>query len=166
MTTHDAGRAPAPPPPPDGPIPRPAARRESPRAPRRAGRSKGEFLRESSEHAAPALLALDAAGGTLPRLAGWIVERRLAAGGQADLFLVRPAAGEAVAPDGRAFVAKVFRLSIAGGAPCRPEAQQWRMLRAVVALRLLESAPAPAFPESSPSAPTSMARKASGALGT
>ena len=146
MTTRDPGRAPAPPPPPDSPMPRPTARRESPRAPRRARRLEGEFLLESSGRAASAVTARDATDGTLPRLAGWVVEGRLAEGSQAELFLVRPAVEAAAAPDGRAFVAKVFRRSGAAGAPCSVEAQQWRMLRAVVALRLLERAPGAGVP--------------------
>ena len=149
MISHDPTPAPAPPPvqsvPPDG---RPA-RRESPRALRRAGRFGGEFLRPpAQEPAAPPAPAAtpQPADAALPELPGWVIERALPAGGQAELFLVRSAHSRPDSNDARAFVAKLFRLRSVGGTPWRAEEQEWRMIRAVVALRLLERAGCPRVP--------------------
>ena len=138
MTTPDPRCPSAPPAASDTPATGRCARRESPRAPRRAQRFGGEFLLPAAEPATPLAARL--------RLNGWVVERRLAAGAQAELFLVRPAAADPALRDDRAFVAKVFRLQGASGARWSAEEQHWRMLRAVVALRLLEASPVSRIP--------------------
>lgn len=76
---------------------------------------------------------------TVPVLRGWVVEERIGAGRQAEAFAVRPAGHEGDRPDGRRFVAKLFRRRAEDGTRWGAEEQQWRLLREVVALRLLES---------------------------
>lgn len=131
MPTRDPGRTPATPPASDSsPTAGGTARPESSDAPRRARRLGGDLP----------LPAPPPAGSPTPRLPGWVVERPLAAGAQADLYVVRPASDGASQRDERTFVAKVFRLRSFTGASWSADEQQWRMLRAVVALRLLETA--------------------------
>lgn len=77
---------------------------------------------------------------TAPVLHGWVIEAPLAAGKQAEVFLVRPAVVGG-ASDERRYVAKAFRRRACDRTSWSPEEQQWRMLREVVALRLLECAP-------------------------
>jgi hypothetical protein len=79
--------------------------------------------------------ALDA----LPRLDGWVVERALSAGAQAETFLVHRR-GDA---SRRRCVAKLMRLAGDDGAPYALEEQWWRFRREVTAIRSLGAAGCP-----------------------
>lgn len=74
-----------------------------------------------------------------PVIPGWVVDRMLGAGTQADVFAVRPVGDEPGRGAERHYVAKVYRRRGPDGTAWTAEEQQWRMLREVIALRLLES---------------------------
>jgi serine/threonine protein kinase len=83
----------------------------------------------------------------MPQLPGWVVERPIAAGGQAEVFLVRRGVRRGENDeDTPPCAAKVLRIGYDRGTPYPVEEQQWRLRREVAALRALAQAGCPNVP--------------------